>query len=196
MPQPRRPTGGATTEKQIPSLANSGYFSDYYLAHRLDAGLSDLYARWNELDKQGEPNERTRVRNLTVAVRHLSRRRRPHRSGRRPARRRHARPGRPARRRQSRAARAERRDPHRARLDAGPRRRTADAHLRREDGHRARRPYRNDADRRAACRARHRLRDRPGRGHRDARRRPPADSSNRFCSTTSRPPAPPSKRRS
>ena len=66
MPQPRRATGGATTEKQIPSLANSGYFSDYYLAHRLDAGLSDLYARWDELDKQGEPNERTRVRNLTV----------------------------------------------------------------------------------------------------------------------------------
>ena len=53
-------------EKQIPSLANRGYFSDYYLAHRLDAGLSDLYARWEELDKQGELNERTRARNLTV----------------------------------------------------------------------------------------------------------------------------------
>lgn len=65
MPQPRR-AAGATAEKQIPSLANSGYFSDYYLAHRLDAGLSDLYTRWDELDKQGEPNERTRVRNLTV----------------------------------------------------------------------------------------------------------------------------------
>lgn len=66
MPQPRRAAGGAATEKQIPSLANNGYFSDYYLAHRLDAGLSDLYARWDELDKQGEPNERTLVRNLTV----------------------------------------------------------------------------------------------------------------------------------
>ena len=66
MPQPRRAAGGATTEKQIPSLANNGYFSDYYLAHRLDAGLADLYTRWDELDKQGEPNERTRVRNLTV----------------------------------------------------------------------------------------------------------------------------------
>lgn len=66
MPQPRRAAGGVATEKQIPSLANNGYFSDYYLVHRLDAGLSDLYARWDELDKQGEPNERTRVRNLTV----------------------------------------------------------------------------------------------------------------------------------
>jgi hypothetical protein len=66
MPQPRRVTGAATSEKQVPSLANNGYFSDYYLTHRLDAGLSDLYARWDELDKQGEPNERTRVRNLTV----------------------------------------------------------------------------------------------------------------------------------
>ena len=66
MPQPRRAAGGAT-EKQIPSLANNGYFSDYYLAHRLDAGLSDLYTRWDELDKHGEPNERTRVRNLSVA---------------------------------------------------------------------------------------------------------------------------------
>ena len=54
------------TEKPIPSLANSGYFSDYYLAYRLDAGLSELYACWDELDKQGEPNDRTRVRNLTV----------------------------------------------------------------------------------------------------------------------------------
>ena len=120
MPQPRRAAGGATTEKQIPSLANNGYFSDYYLAHRLDAGLSDLYARWDELDKQGEPNERTRVRNLTRPVRHVSRRRRPHRAGRRPARRRHARPGRLARRREGRPARAERRDPHRARMGAGP----------------------------------------------------------------------------
>lgn len=66
MSQPRRVGNSGATEKQIPSLANSGYFSDYYLAHRLDAGLADLYARWDSLDKQGEPNQRTRVRNLTV----------------------------------------------------------------------------------------------------------------------------------
>jgi hypothetical protein len=65
MPQPRRAgVGNSGTEKQIPSLSNQGYFSDYYLAHRLDHGLSDLYAKWDELEKNGAPTERTRVRQL------------------------------------------------------------------------------------------------------------------------------------
>ena len=61
--------GGNKTgaEKQIPSLSNQGYFSDYYLAHRLDSGLADLYDRWKELEKIGEPTERIRVRQLGAA---------------------------------------------------------------------------------------------------------------------------------
>lgn len=58
-------TGGA--EKPIPALSNLGYFSDYYLAHRLDSGLGDLYARWDAAEKQGEPTDRTRLRALTSA---------------------------------------------------------------------------------------------------------------------------------
>lgn len=58
----------AATEKSIPALSNIGYFSDYFLAHRLDAGLSDLYARWDALEKQGEPTERTRLRSLSSAL--------------------------------------------------------------------------------------------------------------------------------
>lgn len=58
-------TGGA--EKPIAALSNLGYFSDYYLAHRLDSGLGDLYARWDAAEKQGEPTDRTRLRALTSA---------------------------------------------------------------------------------------------------------------------------------
>lgn len=58
-------TGGA--EKPIPALSNLGYFSDYYLVHRLDSGLGDLYARWEAAEKRGEPTDRTRLRALTSA---------------------------------------------------------------------------------------------------------------------------------
>src|SRR5689334_17777206 len=61
------PTAGAA-EKSLPALSNQGYFSDYYLTHRLDVGLSDLYARWDAAEKQGEPTARTRVRTLTTAL--------------------------------------------------------------------------------------------------------------------------------
>src|SRR4051794_909809 len=54
--------------KSIPALSNIGYFSDYYLAHRLDAGLVDLYGRWDAADKVGEPTARTRVRALSSAL--------------------------------------------------------------------------------------------------------------------------------
>ncbi|MBV9804741.1 MAG: hypothetical protein JO130_16180 [Solirubrobacterales bacterium] len=52
--------------KAIPALSNVGYFSDYYLTHRLDSGLVDLYGRWDALEKQGELSERVRVRGLSV----------------------------------------------------------------------------------------------------------------------------------
>jgi len=68
MPQPRRGGGGNSgAEKLIPSLSNQGYFSDYYLAHRLDSGLADLYATWDELEKNGDRTERTGVRQLGAA---------------------------------------------------------------------------------------------------------------------------------
>jgi hypothetical protein len=57
-------SGGA--EKAIPALSNIGYFSDYYLAHRLDSGLVDLYARWDAAEKEGEPTNRTRMRGLST----------------------------------------------------------------------------------------------------------------------------------
>lgn len=54
-------------EKSIPSITNAGYFSDYYLGYRLDAGLSDLYGRWDTAEKAGDRTARTRVRSLTSA---------------------------------------------------------------------------------------------------------------------------------
>lgn len=61
----RRPT--TTTERQHPGLDNQGYFSDYFLAYRLDAGLDDLYQRWDALERIGDPTARTRVRSLSTA---------------------------------------------------------------------------------------------------------------------------------
>src|SRR3954453_6205274 len=58
--------GGA--EKTIPALSNIGYFSDYYLTHRLDSGLAELYARWDAAEKLGEPTARTRVRGLSTQL--------------------------------------------------------------------------------------------------------------------------------
>jgi hypothetical protein len=64
-------SAGGGAEKPIPALSNLGYFSDYYLAHRLDSGLGDLYARWDAAEKQGEPTDRTRLRALTSAFSRL-----------------------------------------------------------------------------------------------------------------------------
>jgi hypothetical protein len=63
---PRR-TNATTTEKQLPSIANRGYFSDYFLGYRLDAGLDELYKRWDALERNGDPTPRTRVRSLSTA---------------------------------------------------------------------------------------------------------------------------------
>jgi len=64
----RRTRTPASGEKAIPSVSNVGYFSEYYLAHRLDSGLADLYERWDEAEKSGDQTERTRVRSLAAAL--------------------------------------------------------------------------------------------------------------------------------
>ena len=63
-----RHSAADSAEKSIPALSNIGYFSDYYLAHRLDAGLADLYSRWDAAEKVGDPTARTRVRGLSSAL--------------------------------------------------------------------------------------------------------------------------------
>lgn len=62
-----RGASDTTTEKQLPSIANRGYFSDYFLGYRLDAGLEDLYKGWDVLERNGDPTPRTRVRSLSTA---------------------------------------------------------------------------------------------------------------------------------
>lgn len=62
-----RRTNIPSTEKQLPSIANRGYFSDYFLGYRLDAGLDDLYERWDAAERNGDLTARTRVRSLSTA---------------------------------------------------------------------------------------------------------------------------------
>ena len=62
---PRSPKASAD-EKLIPAVVNAGYFSDYYLGYRLDAGLAELYARWDALEKEGHPTAPTVVSWLVV----------------------------------------------------------------------------------------------------------------------------------
>src|SRR5262245_31603808 len=54
-------------DNSLPALSNLGYFSDYYLAYRLETGLSDLYEDWTEAEKEGSPTPRTRLRKLSAA---------------------------------------------------------------------------------------------------------------------------------
>ncbi len=63
----RRTTSAKTSEKSFPSIVNQGYFSEYFLAYRLDAGLADLYKGWESAEKVGDPTPRTRVRSLSTA---------------------------------------------------------------------------------------------------------------------------------
>lgn len=62
-----RRTNTPSTEKQLPSIANHGYFSDYFLGYRLDAGLDELYKRWDAAERNGDATARTRVRSLSTA---------------------------------------------------------------------------------------------------------------------------------
>ncbi len=69
-----RPTAGGNSGNAGTahrSLSNVGYFSDYFLAHRLTVGLGDLFARWDAAEKLGEPTERTRLRALSTALARL-----------------------------------------------------------------------------------------------------------------------------
>jgi hypothetical protein len=61
---PRPSTSVTQVAKSIDAIDNNGYFSDYFLAYRLDSGLEDLYKRWNELEREGEPTSRTKIRGL------------------------------------------------------------------------------------------------------------------------------------
>src|SRR5690349_7791790 len=50
------------------SIVNQGYVSDYFLAYRLDAGLADLYARWDVQERNGDQTPRVRVRSVSTAI--------------------------------------------------------------------------------------------------------------------------------
>jgi hypothetical protein len=68
MALPKTSSAKSGAEKQIPALSNVGYFSDYYLAHRLDSGLAGLYAAWDTAEKVGNPTARTQMRKLSRAL--------------------------------------------------------------------------------------------------------------------------------
>ena len=51
-------------EKSLPAIVNHGYFSDYFLAYRLDAGLANLYKSWDVREREGISTARTRMRSL------------------------------------------------------------------------------------------------------------------------------------
>ena len=58
---------GGPEASSLPAIVNEGYFSDYFLAYRLDAGLGDLYKRWEAAERNGDSTPRTRVRSLSTA---------------------------------------------------------------------------------------------------------------------------------
>src|SRR4051812_45281000 len=62
-----RRISATSTAKQLPSIANRGYFSEYFLGYRLDAGLDELYKRWDAVERNGDPTPRTQVRSLSTA---------------------------------------------------------------------------------------------------------------------------------
>ena len=76
----RRSILNTGAEKQLPSITNRGYFSDYFLAYRLDVGLADLYKRWDEAEKVGEPTAPHAGAESVDRLRQAPSRRRQHRS--------------------------------------------------------------------------------------------------------------------
>ena len=58
---------GGSEANSLPAIVNEGYFSEYFLAYRLDAGLGDLYKRWESAERNGDSTPRTRVRSLSTA---------------------------------------------------------------------------------------------------------------------------------
>ncbi len=64
---PRVPRQAGDAAKALPAITNAGFFSDYYLEHRLDSGLADLYDTWTALEREGHPTARQRMRALGSA---------------------------------------------------------------------------------------------------------------------------------
>ncbi len=62
-----RTNKAASAEKSLPSVVNQAYFSDYFLSYRLDAGLDELYKRWDAAERKGDRTARSRVRGLSNA---------------------------------------------------------------------------------------------------------------------------------
>jgi hypothetical protein len=58
----------STGEGTYAAIVNQGYVSDYFLAYRLDAGLADLYARWEERERNGDRTARLAVRSLSSTL--------------------------------------------------------------------------------------------------------------------------------
>jgi len=53
------------------SIVNKGYLSEYFLAYRLRDGLTDLYRRWDDREKAGEPTARAGIRGLGTSFSRL-----------------------------------------------------------------------------------------------------------------------------
>lgn len=62
-----RSSSTGASEKSFPAVVNQGYFSEYFLAYRLDAGLGDLYKGWEAAERNGDRTPRSRVRSLSTA---------------------------------------------------------------------------------------------------------------------------------
>ena len=60
----RNPPNAGQTEKNFAAIVNQGYFSDYFLAYRLDVGLAHIHQRWDDRERNGDPTPRTSVRGL------------------------------------------------------------------------------------------------------------------------------------
>jgi hypothetical protein len=60
----RRHATDAAGDGAYPSLVNQGYVSDYFFAYRLQAGLDDLFARWQTAEQAGHATPRTRLRSV------------------------------------------------------------------------------------------------------------------------------------
>lgn len=58
----------STGDSSYPGIVNQGYVSDYFLAYRLDAGLADLYSRWDERERNGDRTPRLAIRSLSAQL--------------------------------------------------------------------------------------------------------------------------------
>ena len=63
-----RGAGGSSVVKVLPSITNQGYFTEYFLSYRLDAGLDGLYKHWDAAEREGYATARSRVKGLSAAM--------------------------------------------------------------------------------------------------------------------------------